>query len=63
VLPWQEGLDDAHPAAAARAGMLRRFRLFGVCGGGLDGLDRDERHCEQLADACNILGAGWLVSR
>jgi hypothetical protein len=39
--------------------MLWRFRLFGVCGGGLDGLNRDERHCEQVAEACNILGASW----
>src|SRR5215468_1466374 len=59
LLPWQEGLDDAHAAAAARAGMLGRIRLFGLCMGGLDGLDRDERHCEQVADACNILGASW----
>src|SRR5215468_7909734 len=37
--------------------MLWRFRLFGLCS--LDGIDRDEWNCEQLADACNILGAGW----
>jgi len=50
LLPRQEGLDDAHAAAAARAGMLWRFQLFGLCGGGLDGVDRDEWNCEQLAD-------------
>jgi len=56
-LPRQEGLDDAHAAATARAGMLSRFRLFGHCS--LDGIDRDEWNCEQVTDACNILGAGW----
>jgi hypothetical protein len=44
--------------------MLRCFRLFGlsscrsVGAGGLDGIDRNERHFEQLADARDILGAG-----
>jgi hypothetical protein len=50
-------LDDAHAAATAWAGMLWRFRLFGLCGGGLDGVDREERHCEQLADTRDIVGA------
>src|SRR5262249_15093861 len=59
LLPRQEGLDDAHAAAAARAGMLWRFRLFGLCVGSLDGLDRDERHCEQRADTRDVVGAGW----
>jgi len=45
--------------------MLWRFRLFGLsagrslCVGSRDGIDRDKRNCEQLADACNILGASW----
>jgi len=44
--------------------MLWRFRLFGLsvcrslCGGSLDGLDREEWNCEQPADTSNILGAG-----
>src|SRR6516225_2329732 len=59
LLPWQEGLDDAHAAAAAGAGMLWRFRLFGLCGDGLDGVDRDEWNCEQLADTRDVVGASW----
>src|SRR5260370_30509274 len=45
--------------------MLWRFRLFklsacrSLCVGGLDSVDRDEWNCEQLTDACNILGASW----
>src|SRR5712664_722700 len=45
--------------------MLWRFRLFelsacrSLCVGGLDSVDRDEWNCEQLTDACNILGTGW----
>src|SRR6266481_8888561 len=64
LLPPQEGLDDEHAAAAARAGMLWCFRLFGLSAcrslgvGRLDGVDRDEWHCEQLADTGDILGAG-----
>jgi len=57
LLPWPEGLDDAHAAAAARAGMLWRFRLFklsacrSLCVGGLDSVDRDEWNFEQLTDS------------
>jgi hypothetical protein len=57
LLPRQESLDGAHAAAAAWAGMLWRFGLFGLFGlyrGGLDGVDRDERHCEQR----DVVGAG-----
>src|SRR3974377_1286074 len=35
------------------------FGLFGLCGGGLDGIDRDEWNCEQLADTRDVVGAGW----
>ena len=59
LLPRQESLDDAHAAAAAWAGMLWGFRLFGLCGGGLDGVDRDEWNREQLADTRDVVGAGW----
>ncbi len=59
LLPSQEGLDDAHAAAAAWAGMLWRFRLFGLCVGSLDGIDRDEWNSEQLAYPRDVLGAGW----
>jgi len=38
--------------------MLGRFRLFGLCVGSLDGIDRDEWHCEQFAGTSDILGAG-----
>ena len=59
LLPRQEGLDDAHATAAARAGVLGRIRLFGLCVGSLDGIDRDEWNCEQLADTRDVVGAGW----
>jgi len=65
LLPRQEGLDDAHAAAAARAEMLWRIWLFGLsacrslCVGGLDGVDRDERHREHLADTRDVVGADW----
>src|SRR5882672_4740935 len=39
--------------------MLWLFWLLGRGAGSFDGIDRDERHCEQLTDACNILGTGW----
>src|SRR4029077_17021406 len=32
--------------------------LLGLGVGGLDGIDWNERNCEQRADACNVLGAG-----
>ena len=35
---------------------LSACRSLGV--GGFDGIDRDERHCEQLAGTRDILGAG-----
>ena len=59
LLPWQEGFDDAHAAAATGAGMLWRFGLFGLCVDSLDGVDRDEWNCEQLADTRDVVGAGW----
>jgi hypothetical protein len=40
--------------------MLWRFRLFGVCGGGLDDIERDERHREQSADTGDVVGACWV---
>ena len=58
LLSAQEGLDDKHGAAAARAGMLWLFWLLGRGAGSFDGVDRDERHCEQLAGTSDILGAG-----
>ena len=58
-MPWQESLDDAHAAAAAWAGVLWGFRLFRLCGGGLDGVDRDEWNCEQVADTRDVVDAGW----
>ena len=57
LLPAQEGLDDAHAAAAARTGILWRFWLFGLGVDSLDGIDRDW-HCKQFADACDTLDAG-----
>src|SRR5467141_32106 len=45
--------------------MLWCFRLFGLsacrslCGGSLDGIDRDEWHREQGADTRDVVGAGW----
>jgi hypothetical protein len=58
VVATHEGLDDAHAAIAAWAGMLTRFWLFRLGVGGLDGIDWNEWNREQRADACNILGAG-----
>jgi hypothetical protein len=43
------------PAVWAR--MLWRLGLFGLCGGGLDGGDRDERVREQGADTRDVVGA------
>ena len=57
-MPAQEGLDDAHAAAAAGTRMLWRFWLFGPGVDSLDGIDRDEWRCKQLADAGDILDAG-----
>jgi hypothetical protein len=45
-------------AAAAGTGMLWRFWLFGFGVDSLDGIDRDEWHCKQFANACDILDAG-----
>ena len=56
-MPAQEGLDDAHAAAAAGTGILWRFWLFGLGVDSLDGIDRDW-HCKQFADACDTLDAG-----
>jgi hypothetical protein len=36
--------------------MLWRLQLFGLCGGGLDGVDRDERQREQGADTADVVG-------
>ena len=58
LLPAQEGLDDAHAAAAAGTRMLWRFWLFGLVVDGLDGIVRDEWRCKQFADACDIPDAG-----
>src|SRR5258706_12731407 len=38
--------------------MLWLFWLLGRGAGSFDGIDRDERHCEQLAGTSDILGAG-----
>ena len=38
--------------------MLWCFWFIGLGVGRLDGIDWDEGHCEQLADACDIAGAG-----
>ena len=38
--------------------MLWRYWLFGLGVDSLDGIDRDEWHCKQFADACVILDAG-----
>ena len=38
--------------------MLWLFWLLGRGVGSFDGIDRDERHCEQLAGTRDILGAG-----
>src|SRR5215470_7731295 len=59
LLPRQECLDDAHAAAAAWAGMLWRLQLFGLCSGGLDGVDGDERDRKQGADTGDVVGACW----
>ena len=64
LLPAQEGLDDAHVAAAARAWMPWCFWLLGLSArrsrgaGRLDGIDRNERHGKQLTDTLDIVGAG-----
>ena len=58
LLTAQKGLDDAHAATAAWAGMLGCFWLFRFGVGGVDGVDWDEWNREQRADACDILGAG-----
>src|SRR5579863_3814619 len=58
LLAAQEGLDDAHWAAAARTGMLGAFWRFGRGVEGLDGIDGDERRCKQVADARDIAGTG-----
>src|SRR5246127_1998899 len=64
LLPAQEGLDDAHVTAAARAWMLWCFWLLGLSArrslgaGRLEGLVRNGRHGEQLTDTLDILGAG-----
>jgi hypothetical protein len=60
LLPRQEGLDDTHAAAAAG---VWRLPLFGLCGGGLDGVDRDERQREQRADTGSWHVSGWSVGR
>ena len=54
----REGLDDDHAAAAAGAGMLWCFWLVGLGVGGLDGIDRDEWHCEQFAGTRDVVGTG-----
>src|SRR5258706_13376519 len=38
--------------------MLWLFWLLGRGAGSFDGIDRDERHCEQLAGTSDILGPG-----
>src|SRR5258706_10563737 len=38
--------------------MLWLFWVLGRGAGSFDGIDRDERHCEQLAGTSDILGAG-----
>src|SRR5215475_3368766 len=59
LLPSKEELDDAHSAAAAWAGMLWCIELFRFCGCGLNGVDREEWNCEQLADTGDVVGTGW----
>ena len=63
LLSRQEGIDDAHAATAARARMLGCFWLFGLGAGVLDGIDRDEWYCEQLADTRDIAGAGLACEK
>jgi hypothetical protein len=53
--PGKKSLGDARTAGAAWAGMLWRFRLFRLCGGGLDGVERRE----QGADAGNAASTCW----
>ena len=38
--------------------MLWCFRLVGLGVGGFDGIDRDEWHCEQVADTRDVVGTG-----
>src|SRR5260221_5840320 len=63
LLPALEGLDGDHAAAAAGARMLRCLWLFWLGVGSLDGIDRDEWHCEQLTGACNVAGSGGIVEQ
>jgi hypothetical protein len=50
LLAAQEGLDDAHGAAAARARVLGRLWLLGGGVESLDGINGDQWRREQLAD-------------
>src|SRR5260370_13286522 len=43
--------------------MLRCLWLFWLGVGSLDGIDRDEWHCEQLAGACDVAGSGGIVEQ
>src|ERR1700731_3139871 len=43
--------------------MLRGLWLFWLGVGSLDGIDRDEWHCEQLAGACDVAGSGGIVEQ
>jgi hypothetical protein len=47
LLPAQEGLDDAHVAAAAGTRMLWRFWLFGLGVDSLDGICEWRVHSPQ----------------
>ena len=43
--------------------MLWCLRFVGIGAGGLDGIDREQWHCEQLADTRDVVGAGGVASR
>jgi hypothetical protein len=61
LLAAQEGLDDAHGAAAAGARLLGRLWLLGRGVESLDGINGDQWRREQLADARDVAGAGLAV--
>ena len=53
-----ENLDSDHATAAARAGMRGGWRLVGIDGVSLGIVVLRHWHCEQLAGARDVVGAG-----